>query len=120
MFVLLAGSRRGTRLRSRRPRKWRSCWGWGYAVVTGWRQPAEATVDAFSAQRRPLADPLGIAAQLLDEVGEGSRPFGELVAATSAPMVGRAFALHLLWHRRLGMDLSVPLTDRTLITAAVR
>lgn len=51
--------------------------------------------------------------------GEGSRPFGKL-AATSAPVVGRAFALHLLWHRRLGMDLSVPLTDRTLITAAVR
>lgn len=40
--------------------------GWGYAVMTGWPQPAEATVDAFSAQRRPLADPLGMAAQLLD------------------------------------------------------
>ncbi|MFD6068668.1 TnsA-like heteromeric transposase endonuclease subunit [Amycolatopsis lurida] len=94
--------------------------GWGYVVVTGWRQPAEATVDAFSAQRRPLADPLGIAAQLLDDVGEGSRPFGELAAATSAPVIGRAFLLHLLWHRRLGMDLSAPLTDRTLVTGAVR
>ncbi len=94
--------------------------GWGYAVVTGWRQPAEASVDAFSAQRRPLADPLGIAAQLLDEVGGGARPFGELAAATSAPVIGRAFLLHLLWHRRLGMDLAVPLTDQTLITAAVR
>ena len=31
--------------------------GWGYAVVTGWKQPALATVDTLSAQRRPLTDP---------------------------------------------------------------
>jgi hypothetical protein len=36
--------------------------GWRYLVVTGWRQPALSTVDALSAQRRRLADPLGVGA----------------------------------------------------------
>jgi hypothetical protein len=33
--------------------------GWGYRVVTGWDSVAAAAVEAFSAQRRPLNDPLG-------------------------------------------------------------
>src|SRR2546429_5180644 len=32
--------------------------GWRYLVATGWRQPALSTVDALSAQRRGLTDPL--------------------------------------------------------------
>jgi hypothetical protein len=33
--------------------------------------------------------------------------------------VARAHVLHLLWHRRLGIDLACPLTDATLVRLAV-
>jgi len=49
--------------------------------------------------------------ELVEAVRAGPRRFGELVAATSLPAVARAHALHLLWHRRLGVDLARPLTD---------
>jgi hypothetical protein len=92
--------------------------GRGYAVVTGWRSPAASTVDAFSAQRRELTDRLGVVEMLLSAATAGCGTFGELAAATVAPPVARAYLLHLLWHRRLGMDLGHPLTDHTTITAA--
>ena len=41
----------------------------------------------------------------------GPAAFGDLVAATPLPAVARAHALHLLWRRRLGTDLSRPLGD---------
>jgi hypothetical protein len=85
--------------------------GWRYAVVAGWRTHVIGVLDALSAQRRPLEDPLGLQNQLLAAVGAGPRPFGDLVAATSLPAVARAQALHLLWHRRLGVDLGRPLGD---------
>jgi hypothetical protein len=91
--------------------------GWGYVVVGGWKRHVVATVDTLSAQRRRLTDPLGMAELLLAEAAGGPRSFGELAAATPAAAVARAFLLHLLWHRRLGMDLSQPLTDRTTIVA---
>ncbi|MBE8519282.1 TnsA-like heteromeric transposase endonuclease subunit [Amycolatopsis sp. H6(2020)] len=93
-------------------------WGWGYRVVTGWDPVAAAAVEAFSAQRRRLTDRLGMTDALLDAVADGPRPFGELAAATVAPAVARAYLLHLLWHRRLTMDLTSSLTDHTLIGAA--
>jgi hypothetical protein len=89
--------------------------GWRYAVVAGWRAHVIGVLDALSAQRRPLNDPLGLQVQLLAAAGAGSRPFGELVAATSLPAVARAHALHLLWHRRLGVDLGRPLGDGSLL-----
>ena len=92
--------------------------GWGYAVVTGWCQPALATVDTLSSQRRPLADPLGVAEALRAAAAAGPCRFDELVSSTMAPAVARAFLLHLLWHREFGMDLSRPLDDRAVITAA--
>lgn len=92
--------------------------GWRYAVVTGWRAHAAGTLDVLSSQRRPLEDVLGVQAQLLRAAGEGARPFGELVAATRLPAVARAHALHLLWHRRLGVDLAQPLADRAVVRRA--
>jgi len=92
--------------------------GWRYAVVTGWRPVAAAIVDTLSSQRRELTDRLGLETQLLTRARSGSCPFGELVAATSLPAVARAHALHLLWHRRLGVDLAQSLTDRSLVWAA--
>jgi hypothetical protein len=86
--------------------------GWRYLVVTRWRGQVLATLDALSAQRRPLEDRLGLQGQLLRGVEAGPRTFGGLVAATTLPAVARAHALHLLWHRRLGVDLAGPFGDR--------
>jgi len=92
--------------------------GWRYAVVAGWRPHVIGVLDALSAQRRPLDDPLGLQVQLLAAVRARSRPFGDLVAETSLPAVARAQALHLLWHRRLGVDLGRPLGDRSRVWSA--
>jgi len=94
--------------------------GWRYVVVTGWREQVLATLDALSAQRRSLEDQLGLQGQLLREMEAGPRAFGELVAATALPAVARAHALHLLWHRRLGVDLGQPLGDRSVVWSATR
>ena len=93
--------------------------GWGYLVVAGWRRQVQATLDALSAQRRPLSDPLGIQGQLLDAVG-GPLPFGDLVRRTSYPVIGRAHAIHLLWRRQLGTDLARPLGDESVVWPAAR
>lgn len=94
--------------------------GWGYAVVTGWRAHMWSAVDTFSSQRRPLTDRLGLTAALLDAAAAGARTFGELACATQAPAIARAYLLHLLWHRRLGVDLTRPLGDASVVTAAGR
>ncbi|GAA0929475.1 TnsA-like heteromeric transposase endonuclease subunit [Virgisporangium aurantiacum] len=92
--------------------------GWRYAVVTGWRPNVLAGVEALSAQRRPLDDPLGMQAQLLTAAAARPMRFSALATATSVPAIGRAHALHLLWHRRLEVDLSRPLGDATLVRTA--
>src|SRR6266540_2493887 len=89
--------------------------GWRYAVVTGWHGQVLATLDALSAQRRPLTDRLGLQAELVEAAAVGPCAFGALVAATSLPVVARAHALHLLWHRKLGVDLAAPLHDTSLV-----
>lgn len=89
--------------------------GWRYLVVTGWRAHVMGNLDAVSAQRRRLADPTGIQQELVTKVGAGPKAFGELVAATSVPALARAHALHLIWHRRLGIDLAEPLNDASTV-----
>ena len=79
------------------------CWPWTLL----------ATLDALSAQRHELDDRLGVQAELLAAAEAGTATsracsFGALVGATSLPVVARAHALHLLWHRRLGVDLAQP------------
>lgn len=93
--------------------------GWRYVVVTGWRSHVVSALDTLSSQRRGLTDALGLQEQLLARAGGGSCAFGDLVAATSLPAVARAHALHLLWHRRLGVDLARPLTDRSSVWTAM-
>jgi hypothetical protein len=93
--------------------------GWRYVVVTGWRRHVMTTLDTISTQRRPLTDPLGLAEVLLDAVAGGPRPFGELAEATVAPVVARAVLLHLLWHRKLAVDLRSPLTDLTPVCTGI-
>jgi hypothetical protein len=59
-----------------------------------------------------MKDPLRLQERMLSICGShGQLSFGELVAATALPVVARAHALHLMWHRRLGVDLNAQLTD---------
>lgn len=92
--------------------------GWRYSVVAGWRPHVLSVLDALSAQRRDLEDRLGLEGELLKAVAEGRTTFGDMVAATRLPAVARAHALHLLWRRRLGIDLASPLGDGSLVWLA--
>lgn len=92
--------------------------GWHYRVAAGWREHAWASLDAFSSQRRKLADPLGLRPCLLALARRGPATFGELAARSRCEPVARAQLLHMLWHRRIGVDLSQPLTDRSPVACA--
>jgi hypothetical protein len=93
---------------------------WQYIVAAGWKPQVMAVLDGLSAQRRPLDDTLGIQSAILRHAARGPQPYGELAAGTAYPAVGRAHVLHLLWQRRLGLDLSAPLTDQSTVWLAAR
>jgi hypothetical protein len=84
-----------------------SC-GWGYIVVTGWHRHVMNTLDVLSSQRRALFDAFGLQAQLSEALRAGPASFEDLAQATRLPAVARAHLLHLLWHRRMGVDLAEP------------
>ncbi len=88
--------------------------GWHYVVAARWKPHALVTVDEMSSRRRPLADPLGVQPGLFAGAGEGLS-FREIVTGSAFEPVARAHLLHLLWHRRLGVDLSQPLADRSTV-----
>jgi hypothetical protein len=92
--------------------------GWRYSVAVGWRPNVRPGLDALSAQRRLLDDRLGLQGELLKAVSPGPVAFGELVTAVRLAPVARAHALHLLWRRRLGTDLSRPLGDASPVWLA--
>jgi hypothetical protein len=94
--------------------------GWRYSVVAGWLPHVLSVLDALSAQRRDLEDRLGLEDQVLRVMSRGPAAFGDLVAATRLPAVARAHVLHMLWHRRLGVDLARPLGDRSPVWVAGR
>lgn len=94
--------------------------GWRYVVVTGWRRHVATGLDALSARRRAMSDRLGLEDELLELVAERPRRFVELVEDTSLPAVARAHAVHLLWHRRLAVDLAQPLCDAAWVYPAGR
>jgi hypothetical protein len=89
--------------------------GWQYLVITGWGREVMTGLDTLSARRRPLADRLGLDTELLDLVRDRPRRFGDLVEATSLAAVARVHAVHLLWHRRLAVDLAQPFGDSSWI-----
>ncbi|MGP3916005.1 TnsA-like heteromeric transposase endonuclease subunit [Nonomuraea sp. 10N515B] len=91
--------------------------GWRYVVAAGWREHVVSALDAMSSQRRPLSDPLGLRPRLLASVTREGVRFGELAAASGCEPVARAQLLHLIWHRRLAVDLAEPLGDRSLVVA---
>jgi hypothetical protein len=91
--------------------------GWHYAVVGRWREHVLSSLDAMSSQRRPLPDPLGLRPGLV-AAAAGGLTFGELAAASRCEPVARAQLLYLLWHRKLGVDLSRPLADSSAVRLA--
>lgn len=100
----------------RRKRRWpvaggTRCWG-------GWRDNAFAALDAFSSHRRLLSDPLRLRPALL-AAAENGLTFGELAAGSGCEPVARAQLLHLLWRRRIRVDLCRPLTDASPVRAGV-
>ncbi|HEV2345148.1 MAG TPA: TnsA-like heteromeric transposase endonuclease subunit [Actinocrinis sp.] len=92
--------------------------GWRYTVAARWREHVPAALDAISSQRRALSDPLGLRPILLDLIRDGRRRFGEAAAASGCEPVARAQLLNLLWQRALGVDLSEPLGDRSMLVPA--
>jgi len=92
--------------------------GWSYRVVSGWRPQVLAGLDALAAQRLALPDPSGIAAGLVEQAGWGGRRFGELAGAGADSGLRRAHLLHLVWSRRLGVDLAAPLGDASPVWVA--
>ncbi|MGP4083267.1 hypothetical protein [Streptomyces sp. KR55] len=91
--------------------------GWHYAVAAEWRPHVRFTLSAFYGKRRPTRDVLGVQPDLLAQA-EAGVTFGELAAEQTYWPVARAQLLHLLWHRRLGLDLAQPLTDRSRVVLA--
>jgi hypothetical protein len=89
--------------------------GWRYAVVSGWRPQVMTTLDTLSAWRRSLSDPLGLTGRLLAATAGGPARFAGLASATSCPVIARAFAIHLIWHRELAIDLAEPFGDGALV-----
>ena len=89
--------------------------GWGYAVAARWREHVPSALDALSSQRRPLSDLMGLRPGLLAAAGRPGARFGEVAAASGCEPVARAQLLHLIWHRKIGIDLSGPLADRSLL-----
>lgn len=92
----------------------REC-GWGFTVAAGWRPHTVVTLDWLSSRRRPMTDPLRVEPGLLADAAAGLRTFRELADSSAYPPVARAQLLHLLWNRRLGMDLLQPLGDSSVI-----
>jgi hypothetical protein len=91
--------------------------GWRYVVVGGWHEHVPAALDAISSQRRTLSDVLGLGPDLLAAIGSGAE-FGQVAAGSRCEPVARALLLHLIWARRVGVDLSMPLGDGSRMVLA--
>ncbi|WP_233436094.1 TnsA-like heteromeric transposase endonuclease subunit [Streptomyces anulatus] len=94
--------------------------GWGYTVVTGWRPLTWRNVDLLYSRRRPMRDPLGLKPLLLQAVRAAqavSEPitFRQLADTFEFPALARPVILHLLWHRQLGVDLTAPFGDSSVL-----
>jgi hypothetical protein len=92
--------------------------GWHYIVAARWREHVPAALDAFFSQRRLSSDLLGLRPVLLELASGGQASFGEVAGASGCEPVARAQLLHLLWRRQLGVDLTGPLGDRSILVPA--
>lgn len=89
--------------------------GWRYAAVIGWHPYGVSVLRNFAAERRPLSNVRNMIGQVLSTVEEGPRLFAEIAEATSYPVIARAYTRHLLWHRRLSIELGAPFGDATMV-----
>ncbi|MFD7628972.1 hypothetical protein ACFV7Q_23565 [Streptomyces sp. NPDC059851] len=85
--------------------------GWAYVLVAGWRPRAVEAVEVLAGRRRAMQTPLGCQKVLLAAAQAGPMDLAQLAATTGMPAVARAHLLHLLWHRRLAVDLDDVLGD---------
>lgn len=90
--------------------------GWAHVLVTGFKQPAYTNLSAFAAHVRDY-DQLGLGANLVAFIKQnGPMSFADLAAASPAyPLMVRAVAQHLIWHRQLSVDLNSVITAETLL-----
>ncbi|WNV74453.1 hypothetical protein [Geodermatophilus sp. DSM 44513] len=90
--------------------------GWQEALVVGYAQPALTVLKTIGAARR-TADPYTLGDQMLDLLDQqGPTRFGDLVAATEAPLLARAVLQRLIWDREATVDLNRLLTDETTVS----
>ncbi|WP_285567828.1 TnsA-like heteromeric transposase endonuclease subunit [Streptomyces sp. RTGN2] len=89
--------------------------GWSYVLVAGWRSRAVEVLEVLAGRRRPMQDPFGLQDRLLAAVKAGPTQLRQLAATTGLPAVARTHLLHLIWHRRLAVDLDCALNDAAWI-----
>ncbi len=90
--------------------------GWTYWVASGFDPVFESNIEWLAAYRHALVDPVGCAGAVLDACSEAQQ-IGALVSAFPPAALCRPVVGHLLWRNRLSADLSVALSDRSLVTA---
>jgi len=89
--------------------------GWSYAMFSMIDPVFEANVDWLASCRHQLVDPLGCADDVLAACGEPQR-MGDVVAAFPPAALTRPVITHLLWAGRLVADLSILLSDASLLS----
>lgn len=89
--------------------------GWSYVLVAGWHPRAVEVLEALAGRRRPMQDPFGLQDRLLAAAKAGPTRLGQLAATTGVPAVARTHLLHLIWHRRLAVDLDHALNDASWV-----
>lgn len=89
--------------------------GWSYAVCSTIDPVFEANIDWLASCRHELVDPLGCADDVLAGCAE-PQLLGDVIAAFPPPALTRPVITHLLWAGRLVTDLSVLLSDASLLS----
>ena len=89
--------------------------GWSYAVCSTIEPVLEANIDWLASCRHELVDPLRCAIDVLVACAEPQR-LGDVVAAFPPAALTRPVITHLLWAGRLVTDLSVLLSDESLLS----
>lgn len=89
--------------------------GWSYAVCSAIEPVFEANLDWLASCRHRLVDPLGCADAVLAACAEPQR-LGDVITAFPPAALARPVVTHLLWASRLVTDLSILLSDDSLVS----
>lgn len=88
---------------------------WSYDVCSAIDPVLDANLDWLASCRHGLVDPLGCTDSILAACGEPQR-LGDVVAAFPPAALTRPVISHLIWTGRLVADLSVRLSDASLLS----